>query len=175
MSAQCIQILETVRLRLRPFDLADRAFIVTLLNEEGFLRYIGDKGVRNEADAVEYLQSGPIRSYSNNGFGLLLVEDASTGEPLGMCGLILRPDQPHPDIGYAFLKAEHGKGFAAEAAQAVLDHAQHALKIDTLLAFVAPENDRSIRLLEKLGMRYRGLTVVDGIPDAQKTYAAGAS
>jgi len=147
---------------------------VTLLNEEGFLRHIGDKGVRDEADAGNYLKNGPIRSYADNGFGLLLVEDASSGAALGMCGLILRDDQAHPDIGYAFLQAFHGKGFAAEAAQAVMEHAQQALKIDTLLAFVSPENNRSIRLLEKLGMRYRGLTVIDGIPDAQKTYATGA-
>lgn len=173
MSPQRIEELLTARLRLRPFDMGDRAFIVSLLNEEDFLRHIGDKDVRNEADAADYLQNGPIVSYAKNGFGLMLVEDVSTRSRLGMCGLILRDNQPHPDIGYAFLAAQHGRGYALEAARAVLEHAQCSLKIGTLLAFVNPDNDRSISLLEKLGMRYRGLTAIEGIAGAQKTYIIG--
>lgn len=170
-----MQTLATARLRLRPFDESDRAFIVALLNEEAFLRHVGDKGVRDEADAVDYLANGPIASYAKYGFGLLLVEDDSSGRPLGMCGLILRDGQRHPDIGYAFLAAHHGKGYAIEAARAVLEHARNTLELAVVLAFVDPSNDRSIRLLENLGMSYCGLTVLDGIPAAQRTYTTGGS
>jgi len=166
-----IQNITTDRLELRPFVAGDATFVVELLNEDGFLRYIGDKGVRNRDDAMRYLQEGPIASYRQNGFGLLLAATREGSVPIGMCGLIRRADQDHPDIGYAFLAAYGGRGYALEAARAVLHHARHDLAIEPVLAFVNPDNVRSIRLLERLGMSRCGTSRLAGIDLPQVTFS----
>jgi ribosomal-protein-alanine N-acetyltransferase len=67
-------LLETERLILRELTFDDAPFILTLLNDPSFLRYINDKNVRNLEDARQYMLNGPMASYARNGFGLYLVE-----------------------------------------------------------------------------------------------------
>ena len=147
-------VLETERLILRRFELDDAPFILTLLNEPSFHRYIGDKKVRNLEDARQYLLNGPIASYERNGFGLNLVELKDSHVPIGMCGLLKREELPEPDIGFAFLPNFWGKGFAFEAAAAVMQDAREKLKLRRVLAIVNPDNYASIKLLERLGMSF---------------------
>jgi RimJ/RimL family protein N-acetyltransferase len=150
-----VTILETARLRLRELAAHDAAFVHDLLNDADFLRYIGDRGVRSHADALRYLDEGPIASYREHGFGLWCVEArVAAPRPLGICGLLRRPGLDHADIGFAFEAAQRGAGFAREAAAAVLAHAFGPLGLPRVLAIVDPANARSIRLVEALGMRY---------------------
>ena len=65
------------------------AFILELLNEAAFMRFIGDKGVRTLADAREYMLKGPIDSYERHGFGLYAA-CLRDGTPIGICGLVKR-------------------------------------------------------------------------------------
>jgi [ribosomal protein S5]-alanine N-acetyltransferase len=150
-------VLETERLFLRRFTIDDAQFILTLLNEPSFLRYIGDKSVRNLEDAVQYILNGPIASYERNGFGLYLVELRESHAPIGMCGLIKREELPDPDIGFAFLPAFVNKGFGFEAAAAVLKDTRERLRLERILAITTPDNDASIKLLQRLGFRFDGL------------------
>src|SRR5262245_14852779 len=106
---------ETERLLLRRFTVDDAQFILTLLNEPSFLRYIGDKQVRSLEDARQYIMNGPVASYERYGFGLLLVELRESRTPIGMCGLLKREGLPEPDIGFALLPDFWNKGFAYEA------------------------------------------------------------
>ncbi len=147
-------LLKTERLILRELTLDDAPFILTLLNEPSFLRFIGDKKVRTLEDARQYMLNGPMASYAQNGFGLCLVELNDSQTPIGMCGLLKREDLPHPDIGFAFLPDFWGKGFAFEAAAAVMNDARERLKLNRVLAIVNPDNDASIKLLERLGMKF---------------------
>jgi RimJ/RimL family protein N-acetyltransferase len=149
-----MQILETERLRLRPFTTDDASFVLTLLNEPSFLRFIGDKKVRNLDDARQYLLNGPIASYNVHGFGILLVELKDTNIPIGMCGLIKREELPEPDIGFAFIPDYWRQGFAFEAATAVMNDARERLKLTNILAIVNPDNESSIKLLERLGLKF---------------------
>ena len=148
--------LSTDRLAIRQFELTDDEFILHLLNEKSFLHFIGDKGVRTLEDARDYLSNGPMASYAAHGFGLFLVAEKASGNSIGMCGLLKRDDQEHPDIGFAFLPEYRSLGYAFESAAAVKEFGHLQLKIDTIIAFVKPENDRSIRLLERLGLRCIG-------------------
>jgi RimJ/RimL family protein N-acetyltransferase len=150
-------VLETERLVLRPFTTDDAPFILTLLNEPSFLRYIGDKKVRTLEDARQYLLNGPIASYERNGFGLCLVELKDSQTAIGMCGLLKREELPDPDIGFAFLPDFWNKGFAFEAAAAVMNDARARLKLNRILAIVNPDNYASIKLLERLGLKFAGL------------------
>lgn len=71
-----------------------------------------------------------------------------------MCGLVKRDGLEHPDVGYAFLPPYWSQGYAFEAASAVLADARERLRLDRILAIVSPDNDSSIRLLERLGLRF---------------------
>lgn len=149
-------VCESERLIIRQFNLSDAAFIMRLLNEELFLRYIGDKNIRTYEDAVNYLTNNPMLSYSTHGFGLNLVQLKGAEAPIGMCGLLKRAELDLPDLGYAFLPEFSGKGYAKEAAEAVLNAEMAAYAVDTVLAVTLPDNLKSIRLLERLGFQLQG-------------------
>lgn len=149
--------LQTERLLLRPFTIDDAEFILTLLNEPSFLRYIGDKKVRNLDGARQYILNGPVASYERHGFGLCLVELRKSHTPIGMCGLLKRDELPDPDIGFALLPDFWSKGFALEASTAVLDDARERLKLERILAITSVDNDASIDLLQRLGFTFEGL------------------
>ncbi|MGK2858051.1 MAG: GNAT family N-acetyltransferase [Thermoanaerobaculia bacterium] len=149
-----MRVLETERLALRWLSIEDAAFILELLNEPSWLRFIGDRGVRTLDDAAAYIRNGPIAMYEGHGVGLYLVESKSEATPLGICGLIRREALENVDIGFAFLPRHWGKGYALEAAAAVLAHGRDALGQRRIVAITTPDNDSSVRLLEKLGMNF---------------------
>ncbi len=153
-------MITTARLVLRQFELNDASFILELLNTPLFIRFIGDKRVRTEEDAQRYLSSGPIASYDRHGFGLYGVHLVQDPQLLGMCGLLKRESLDDPDIGFAFLPAHHGLGYAFESASAVMEHARRELGIRRIVAIMSPENERSERLLIKLGMVPEGLVTL---------------
>ena len=147
-------VVKTERLILRQLTVDDAPFILMLLNEPSFLRYIGDKNVRNLEDARQYMLNGPVASYEKHGFGLYLVELKESHTPIGMCGLVKREELPDPDIGFAFLPDYWNKGFAYEAAAAVLHDGRERLRLQRILAITSLDNDSSIKLLERLGFRF---------------------
>lgn len=149
-----MMVLETDRLVLRWLRADDAAFIRGLLNEPAFLEFIGDRGVRSLEDARDYIREGPSKSYAANGFGLNLVLRKSDGAALGICGLLKREELEDVDLGFALCEANWGRGYAFEAARAVLAHARNHLGLGRVVAISAPGNAASIRLLEKLGMRF---------------------
>ena len=164
-------IATTPRLTLREIDADDAPFILTLVNDPAWLRFIGDKNVRTESDARRYIEAGPAAMYAQRGFGLWLAERTEDGAPIGMCGLIKRDALPDIDLGFAFLPAYRGNGYAFEAAQAAIDFAWDSLGLARIVAITAPDNDDSIRLLERLGFRFeRMLRLADDAP-AVRLYA----
>jgi RimJ/RimL family protein N-acetyltransferase len=168
-----LTILETKRLSLRKLTDADADFIVELLNQPSFLRYIGDKEVRNSADAVRYIQTGPIASYEKFGFGLFLVELKETGEPIGMSGLLKRDSLPDVDVGFAFLPSYWSKGYAFESAAAVITYGREVLGLKRIVAITSLDNEASIRLLEKLGLRFE--RVLKLAPDQSEVRLFGSN
>jgi RimJ/RimL family protein N-acetyltransferase len=148
-------ILETERLRLREFTTEDTTFIIELLNSPGWLQFIGDRNVRTEEAAIAYLKNGPLRSYAEHGYGLSMVELKGENKPIGMCGVLNRETLDSPDIGFAFLPAAQGNGYAYEISKAVVGHAKNKWGISTLAAITIPSNKSSVRLLEKLGFVFQ--------------------
>lgn len=155
--------METEQLILRKLTHADAPFVLELLNQPSFVRFIGDRGVRTVADAETYLTNGPLASYERFDFGLLAVVLKTTREPIGICGLIQRDTLPDVDLGFALLPAYEGKGFAFEAASAVLNDGFQKRKLPRIVAIVSPENARSIRLLERLGFTFERSVPEEGI------------
>ena len=149
-----VKTLETGRLILRPMTLDDAALILELLNEPSFIQNIGDRKVRSLEEARSYIRNGPIASYERNGFGLYVVERKETHESIGMCGLIKRDTLEDVDIGYALLPRFWSRGYAVEAAQAMKDYARDVIGLKRLVAITDPANQGSIRVLEKIGLRF---------------------
>lgn len=148
-----MRILETERLRLRTVEMGDAAFYLCLLNTPSFIDNIGDRGIRTLEAAREALAVGPLAMQATLGHSIYLVERKDDATPVGMCGLIKREMLDDVDIGYAFLPAHCGMGYAYEAAAAVLLHARHDVGLKRVVAIVSPENAASNRLLRKLGLR----------------------
>jgi RimJ/RimL family protein N-acetyltransferase len=147
-------VLETDRLILREFTLDDTRFIIELLNTPGWLKFIGDRNVKTEKQAIAYLQDGPLKSYKENGFGLAAVELKTEKTPIGMCGILKRNNLDNPDIGFAFLPQFIGKGYAFEIANATLIFAKNIWQLPVVSAITLPDNKSSINLLEKIGLRF---------------------
>lgn len=147
-------ILQTPRLILRELALDDAAFMVRLMNDAAWLKYIGDRGVRTVDQAQENLRSGALDMYARRGHGLWRVELKASGVAIGICGLIKRETLADIDLGFAFLPEFRGGGFALEASEACMRHARDNLDVRRVVAIVSPENSRSIALLEKLGFRF---------------------
>ncbi|WP_448567756.1 GNAT family N-acetyltransferase [Thalassotalea ganghwensis] len=146
-------VCQTSRLIVRHLAHADADFIIRLLNEPAFIEYIGDKGVRNREDAIEYIE-GPIASYKANGFGLSAVIERQTLRPVGLCGVLKRAELDLPDLGYSLLPEFWGLGYAKEAATGVLESAHVDCRIDKIAAITSPNNQPSIAVLEKLGFAF---------------------
>ena len=152
-----MKIADTARLTLRTAHLDDAPFYLELLNDPGFIAYIADRKVRTLDAARQALRDGPIAMQAARGHSMYVVE--LNGVPIGMSGLLKRDALPEPDIGYAFLAAYCGNGYAYEAACAVLQHAQ-ALGMRRIMAITSQDNIGSIRLLEKCGLRYQGVQTI---------------
>ncbi|MCP3961415.1 MAG: GNAT family N-acetyltransferase [bacterium] len=149
-----MRVLETDRLILSRLSFDHAEFILGLLNEPSFLRHIGDKGVRTLGDAREYLRTGPMQSYERFGYGLYLTRLKDGETPIGICGLVKRDTLEHADVGFAFLPEFWRRGYAFESAAAVLVHAREDLGLERVVAITSPDNEASIKLLEKLGLRF---------------------
>jgi ribosomal-protein-alanine N-acetyltransferase len=148
-----MNIFETARLTLRRLTPDDAPFILELLNDPLFLRFVGDKGVRSLADAREYITHGPMASYTQHGFGLFHVALKFHGTPIGMCGLLKREALADVDVGFAFLPQFSGQGYATEAARATLDYGRTVLGLGRIVAITAPDNLGSQNVLRKIGLR----------------------
>jgi [ribosomal protein S5]-alanine N-acetyltransferase len=167
--------IETERLVITHLTPDDAGFMLELLNQESFIRNIGDRGVRDLDQARAYIENGPMASYARHGFGLNRVALRDGGAPIGMCGLLKRDHLEHPDLGYALLPRYWSQGYAREAADAVMAHGRSAFKLDRVLASTSLDNGDSIRLLEKMGFRFEGLVQSPGYDEPSRLFAWNGS
>ena len=166
-----MKVLETDRLVLRRLSTDDGAFILELLNDPSWLRFIGDRGVRTIEDARNYILRGPMDMYARLGFGLYMTELKQGGAPIGICGLVKRDGLDDVDLGFAFLPRFREQGYAREAAAAVMEHAKKTLGLERIVAITTPENHRSVKLLETLGLRFERTVKLPGNSQALQLFA----
>jgi RimJ/RimL family protein N-acetyltransferase len=168
-------VIETPRLTLRPLTLedADAAFMMRLVNDPQWLRHIGDRNVRSLEDARRYIQK-TMDMYDRLGFGSWVAQLKATGEPIGTCGLVKRDGIDDVEIGYALLPEFRRRGLALESARAVLSYAWDVLRLPRVAAIVTPANDESIRLLEKIGLRFSQRITKPGADEELALYVAAA-
>ena len=166
-----VQVLTTERLVLRQLVPDDAPFILRLLNEPSWLKYIGDRGVRTIADAQRYIENGPVEMYARLGFGLYQVCLASSDEPIGLCGLLKRETLDDVDLGFAFLPEYWGNGYAHESSAAILSYAKNRLGLARIVAITSHSNDASRRVLQNLGFLLEGAVRLEAQGDEVLLYA----
>jgi [ribosomal protein S5]-alanine N-acetyltransferase len=143
-------LIQTERLSLAPLTLHESDFIQELVNTKGWLEFIGERHVHSPEEALAYCQKiidSPTVSY-------WVVFLSETAVPIGIVTFIKRDYLAYHDIGFAFLPAYNGYGYAYEAAKAVLDAFRQHEDHEQMLATTVPENTHSIRLLTKLGFGF---------------------
>lgn len=166
-----MKILETNRLILRRFTSDDSAFILELLNEPAWKRYIGDRGIDSLESARQYLESGPMVSYEKHGFGLYAMQQKIDSTLVGMCGLLKRDGLDDVDMGFAVLSRFEGQGLAREAAAATLEYGREKLGLKRVVAITTVDNERSARLLERLGMRFERMVQLSDDAEQLRLYS----
>ncbi len=165
--------LQTERLVLRCFDEGDAAFIHELLNDPGWLRHIGDRGIQSNDDARQWIATRLVDGYQRQGYGFWAVLRRDDPQPIGLCGFIKRDTLPEVDVGYAFLPAYRGLGYAVEAVLGCLQHGQEVLGFKRVLAITSPDNIASQRLLVHAGMRLEDRRALAGETRETWVYAWG--
>jgi RimJ/RimL family protein N-acetyltransferase len=157
--------LRTERLQLRWLTLDDAELMLAVWNDPAFVRFVGDRGIRTVDEARMTMEEGTMKLYSDHGYGPFRMALADSDEPIGICGLFRREGLDDPDIGFATLPEFCGRGFAFEAACAVIDHARDELGLPRLIAIVSPENEASVGLIRKLGLRFERMYRMAGDDD----------
>ena len=152
-----MKIFETERTILREVTKDDAEFILDLLNQPSFIRYIGDRNVRTTDEARDYIESRFTESYRKFGFGLWAVELKETNAVIGICGFVKRDSLPDADIGFAFLPQFFSQGYAFESANATMNYGRDVLGLKRVLAITSQDNESSGRLLEKINFRFEHL------------------
>ncbi|SFL69708.1 GNAT family N-acetyltransferase [Rugamonas rubra] len=155
-----MHILDTERLTLRTIEVDDAAFYLELVNDPSWLRYIGDRNIRTLEQSRAYIEQVPCAMQRELGHSMYVIELKDGGAAIGMCGLIKRDTLPDVDIGYAIRPAWWGRGFAYEAAAAVLAYGRDRVGLKRLLGITNPDNIVSNRLLQKLGLALVETTIL---------------
>ncbi len=146
-------ILETQRLIVRKFKLADASFLLKLLNDLGYINYIADRGVRTVKQSEKYLSDKIISSYQTHGYGLYLVETKDKA-PIGTTGILKREELDLPDIGFAFQQSATRKGYALESTRAIIQYSTTHLALNAFYGITSSTNLPSQNLLNKLGFAF---------------------
>lgn len=158
-------LLKSNRLLLREINLKDADFIYRLMNDPAWLQNIGDRNIHSVKDAEAYIESKIFTSYQENGFGFYVIELLDSKKAVGSAGLVNREGLDHIDIGYALLPDYRGFGYAFEATKLIYEYGTTTLGLDKIVAIVNPENQKSIHLLEKLGLEFERMVV---LPDTEE-------
>ena len=155
-----MNVVETERLALREIEEKDAPFILELLNTPSWIKFIGDRNLKTEEDARNYIVNRLAVPYKTVGFGFYHTSLKADNTAIGICGLVKRDFLEHVDIGFAFLPQHEGKGYGYESASAIMTYAQTTLGFKTIAGITNSDNQRSIALLQKLGLRFQKMILL---------------
>lgn len=165
IEGQNYRCFETERLILKPCMEEDARFIFCLLNSEKWLKFIGDRDVKSVEEAESYIRRKMYPQLKRLGFGNYLVQRKDDGAQMGTCGIYDREGMEDVDIGFAFLPEFEKQGYAFEASRRLLQAAFEDFKLETVKAITLPINIDSQRLLERIGLKKKGMVNLEGDPE----------
>jgi len=143
--------LDTRRLTLRQWEAKDFEPFAEYYADEETARFVGGRADRDQAWRRLASQIG---HWALLGFGYWAVEEKETGRFVGGVGLWRSAGWPELELGYWLVPAMLGKGYATEAGAASRDLAFDVLRAESLVSYIDPANEPSIRVAERLGARF---------------------
>lgn len=155
-------ILETERLYLREFTMDDAQLLIEL-NTPEVLKYVHEPPTTTE-NAPIVLRDIILPQYKLYNHGRWAVHLKTSHEFIGWCGLKYVKERDEIDLGYRFFPKHWGKGYATEAAKAVIDYGKNVLQLPHIMAQAHLENIASQHVLEKCGLQFRSEGIVDDCP-----------
>lgn len=163
--------IETPRLVIRSYQESDGDHWLALCNDDEIGRYLPPSDPVTFADYAGALRRRREMEQAR-GYCLWAVVDRETNAFVGQCGLLpFEPDEALTELAYHYLPQAWNKGYATEAATAVLRYGFETVGVDRVVAVVDPNNVGSWRVLEKVGMRFSGLTDVYGLSGLKQYHA----
>ncbi|WP_299096942.1 GNAT family N-acetyltransferase [Winogradskyella sp.] len=150
----------TQRLYIRPITTDDAPFILELMNSPKWIQFIGDRNIKSVEDAEAYIKEKALPQITTHGYGNFVVIRKSDNIKLGTCGVYHREGIEIPDIGFAFLPSNEGKGYAFEATSELIELLKDNYGLAKLSAYTLEENLASRKLIERLGLKLKGTGVL---------------
>lgn len=148
---------ETQRLKLSPTSEEDGEFVWELMNTPKFIRYIGDRQLKDVTSAQRYIRENLLPQIQELGFGSYTIIRRSDHLKIGICTLFDRPGLEGIDLGFALLPSFEKMGYAFEAAQRIILAAFDDFNLNELIAVTSTDNSASQSLLLRLGFTFRGV------------------
>jgi ribosomal-protein-alanine N-acetyltransferase len=148
-------MLETPRLVLRPVELTDANNLYQLNLDPAVVRYTGDKSFNSLIETQKFILEKMIPQFERTKMSRFMVF-LKNGDFLGWCGLKYHAETNEVDLGYRFIQKSWGQGHATEAALRSIEYGFLDLGLDRIIAKSMPENTRSIKVIQKLGMEFKG-------------------
>jgi len=152
---------ETARLRLRNFTVEDVDGLWRIASDTEVMHHIGD-GLPFTRDVTLRNLNGIINAFDRRGYGRWALEKKDGGGLIGYCGLAHGCDEIGVELVYLLAREEWGKGVATEAAAATLRYGFESLGFDSIAAVTRPDNWRSRRVMQRLGMSFEREAVYHG-------------
>ncbi|OIQ29312.1 MAG: hypothetical protein BM564_06330 [Bacteroidetes bacterium MedPE-SWsnd-G2] len=141
---------------LSKLTLADAPFIFELMNSESWKKYIGDKNIDSLKKAENHIENVYLKCYKDHEFGFYKITlNHQPSQHIGVTGFIKRDELKFPEVGFAFLPDYQNKGYGYQSTKLALDYGLKTFKFKTLLAITQPNNQGSIKLLQKIGLTYQ--------------------
>lgn len=146
-------LFKTERLAARQLSQQDLPALTDILSDPEVMKY-SIRGVCDETATRDFIDSC-LESYAAHGFGPWALEERSSGELIGFCGIGLEPvgDVDEINLGYRLAQKFWNQGLATEATQGVLGYAFKQLHCESVIVIIEPEHRASIRVTEKAGFR----------------------
>lgn len=164
-------LLESERLLIRDASVADAPFYFEMFNDPDWIKYINDKGLKTVAETRAYLEDILEKNKKLNGLGFFTIVLKETQESIGIASALQRDSMKYVDVGYGLLPKGRGKGYAKEATELMMEYIHKKFQQEKVCAFTLPENQKSRKLLERLGFEYVGLKeVFEGEEDCVYEY-----
>ena len=152
-SAEVKIVIETERLLLREITLNDKEEMFQLYSNPDVLKYTGEAPVAS-IEAMEEAIKTRMNNYKKCGYGRWATILKSGNEFVGWAGLAYLPEFDEIDIGYRFFPQYWGLGIATEASETILEYGFNHLGLKKIVAIAMEENRASIRVMEKIGMKF---------------------
>lgn len=148
-------MLESSRLHLRPVKISDADELYQLNLDPEVIRFTGDKAFSSILETRNFITERMIPQFEKtrmSRFMVFLKDNSFTG----WCGLKFHPETNEVDLGYRFARNFWGQGLATESSKLSLDYGFRTLGLERIIAKAMPENTASIKVMQKLGMTFKG-------------------